>query len=292
MTKNTIFVVDDEAQRTSNEAYLSFLEAVDRAMDDTSSLVAFDCQGINLSRIGTVEIVSISIESSEDIVYLLDMGPKRDADLRQDLTKTLKCLLESQTTRKIVHDCRMDCDALFHLHGIRVNNVHDTSCYHTVLYPYQEDSSLNKTLENNGFAINSIGNRDVYKYNPAYWGSRPLTAQMKEWASGDVDKLLELARKQEDAFQMKGSSYLKKARDMSGKWATHVVNMALDTSVKCRIPTARFIGSGGSNVRSVCKRTGTVIYQDRGAVGSSWMVFYSTQDALNSVRRAMGDTVH
>jgi hypothetical protein len=82
----------------------------------------------------------------------------------------------------------MDCDALYHLHGIQVNNVHDTSCFHII-----EDSNLNNVLSCNGMSINSARDMSVYKRNPRFWCTRPLTTTMVEWASSDVKSLFALA---------------------------------------------------------------------------------------------------
>ena len=85
--------------------------------------VAFDCEGINLSRIGTVELISICFSSLK--VFLIDFGGTSDRTIQEQV----KRLFESNEIIKIIHDCRMDSDALFHRHGISLKNVHDTSCF-------------------------------------------------------------------------------------------------------------------------------------------------------------------
>eukprot|EP01068_Selenidium_serpulae_P001467 Selendium_serpulae@DN160_c0_g1_i1.p1 len=69
--------------------------------------VAFDCEGVNLSRIG-----SISIGFSNK-VFLFDVGDNPDPEV----VKEVKRLFEAPTVRKIVHDCRMDSDAMSHILG-------------------------------------------------------------------------------------------------------------------------------------------------------------------------------
>ena len=46
------------------------------------------------------------------------------------LIKWLKIILEDQNILKIIHDCRMDSDALYHHFDIKLANVHDTSAWH------------------------------------------------------------------------------------------------------------------------------------------------------------------
>ena len=96
---------------------------------------------------------------------------------------------------QIIHDCRMDSDALFHFHDIKLNNVHDTSCFRAEITG-REDENLNKVLMHNGIEQNHTRGTYVYKVNPAFCASRPLTQKIIDWASADVDRLFELATKQ------------------------------------------------------------------------------------------------
>jgi len=105
---------------------------------------------------------------------------------------------------------------------------------------------------------------------------------MIEWASSDVDKLFALA----DAQLKSISSTTKpKALAKSTKY-THVVrDMKVHTGLRVSNP-GLFIGRGGQNIKSLCKRTGTFIYQDSSKRGS-WYVFYDNDASLNTVRRSM-----
>jgi hypothetical protein len=88
-----------------------FIEAVVQSFERAESgleRVAFDCEGINLSRIGTVELISICFSSLT--VFLIDFGGTPDRIIEEHV----KRLFESNTIIKIIHDCRMDSDALFH----------------------------------------------------------------------------------------------------------------------------------------------------------------------------------
>jgi hypothetical protein len=100
---------------------------------------------------------------------------------------------------KIIHDCRMDSDALFHFYDIKLNNVHDTSCFHAEITG-REDENLNNVLMQNGIEQNHTRGTYVYKVNPAFCASRPLTQKIIDWASAEVDRLFELATKQLDCI--------------------------------------------------------------------------------------------
>jgi exonuclease 3'-5' domain-containing protein 1 len=122
-------------QDASKEDVGRFNALVEKAIGSflKKSIVAFDLEGINLSRVGTVELVTLAFgecSDGEDSVFLVDVSTKNPQG-RSERIAALKKLLESNKVKKIIHDCRMDCDALVHLHGIRVQNIHDTSIYHT-----------------------------------------------------------------------------------------------------------------------------------------------------------------
>jgi ribonuclease D len=176
-------------QFAETESGRSFIEAVEQSFERAEigpESVAFDCEGINLSRIGTVELISICFSSLA--IFLIDFGGSPDAIIKQQVQR----LFESHKITKIIHDCRMDSDALFHLHGITLQNVHDTSSYHYVITG-QEDKSLNDVLGYNRIETNEHRDKSVYQRNPNFWADRPLSNTMIDWATADVDKLFRLA---------------------------------------------------------------------------------------------------
>ncbi len=102
---------------------------------ETARRVACDCEGVNLCRLGSVEIISICFPTLD--IYLIDFG----GTVCPGILKSTTDLFKSASVIKVIHDCCMDCDALYHLHGVQVNNVHDASYFHGV-----EDSNLNDVL--------------------------------------------------------------------------------------------------------------------------------------------------
>lgn len=176
----------------------------------------------------------------------------------------------------------MDCDALHHSHGIKLNNVHDTSSYHQVLR-FREDIGLNDLLTANGVHVNDSRDKSIYRRNPAFWSERPLTEFMIQWASADVDKLLQVATMQKASAS---SSQLQRAKDLSKERSLRVPAMKLETGLLCRVNIGRFIGKGGSTLRSLQKRSNTLIYQDHER--KTWMVYYTEDSGLNAVKRALG----
>ena len=280
----TVFVVDDNAQRAGTTAATSFFAAIDRAVTGRSpTRVAFDCEGVNLSRAGTLEIVSLCFEDSAYVVYLVDLG--NAATQRQQRADALKRLFECASVTRVIHDCRMDCDALYHIHGIQLNNVHDTSCYHRVITG-TEDANLNDTLARNRLQVNVARDNQVYRNNPAFWATRPMTSRMITWASSDVEALLVLASKQTLEIN---ANQAERARTLSDTFSSSVWQMKLERSLQCRVPIGLFIGTRGANIRSLQRRSGALIYNYWApGSGEEWMVFYRDETSLSMVRRAMG----
>jgi hypothetical protein len=178
----------------------------------------------------------------------------------------------------------MDCDALFHLHDIEVKNVHDTSCFHAVITGNQ-DKNLNDVLIYNGITPNAARDKSVYKRNPAFWATRPLTKHMTEWASSDVDKLFDLEVKQLERLEER-QSQISVARAKSESNTTFARNMRVKTGLTVNSPGI-FIGRHGSNLRRLQERTGTLVYQQGGR--GIWFVYYSADKDLAEVKRAMYD---
>ena len=290
-SKKNVHIVES----ASSEEGLLFAAAVEEILqaEDASKdrMVAFDCEGVNLSRLGTVEIVSLCFDTASSghdgdddaeggskKVFLVTLGKNPDSEIVQ----LLKDLFGSERVLKVIHDCRMDADALYHCgdNKIILKNIHDTSCFHHVIFG-KEDRNLNDVLSANGLKSNAARDTSVYRRNPAFWATRPLTRQMIDWASSDVDKLLELASMQLAAVSEQG-----KIRAMAKSKAntTSARDMRVAKGMHVRNP-GYFIGKGGMNLRSLQRRTGTLVYQMR--PGDTWFVYYPTETALSAVKRKM-----
>ncbi|CAB9505259.1 exonuclease 3'-5' domain containing 1 [Seminavis robusta] len=283
-------IVDNEAQRLNSNAASAFFAAVERACRSVvPTRVAFDCEGVSLSRIGSLEVVSLCFEDDSGTAFLVDLNVSKHGATPEHNARVaaLKQLFECPTVTKIIHDCRMDCDALYHHCGISLQNVHDTSCYHTVI-TLEDAASLNTVLAYNGVSSNTTRDSTVYQRNPNFWAMRPMTAMMITWASSDVDKLLQLASRQTAILTARGLLYEANAKSMSARFAGLLPRMSVDTSLRCRPSViGKFMGTKGRNVRNLEKRSGACIYRSRGHVNMQFIVYYPDQNALSMVRRAM-----
>jgi tetrahydromethanopterin S-methyltransferase subunit F len=81
---------------------------------------------------------------------------------------------------------------------------------------------------------------------------------MIEWASNDVDKLVELADRQ---IHRMDSAGLTDARAKSSIFASQAVEMKLEQGLMVTNSIGLSIGTRGANLRSLQNRTGTLIYR-------------------------------
>eukprot|EP01064_Diplonema_japonicum_P003280 TRINITY_DN1212_c5_g1_i1.p1 TRINITY_DN1212_c5_g1~~TRINITY_DN1212_c5_g1_i1.p1 ORF type:complete len:301 (+),score=28.02 TRINITY_DN1212_c5_g1_i1:64-966(+) len=81
--------------------------------------IALDCEGIRMSREGTLELVQIGIEGKEEVLIV---------DIRTvgtEGSQVLQELFEDANVEVLMWDCRRDCDVLKHFLGMDVNNIVD-----------------------------------------------------------------------------------------------------------------------------------------------------------------------
>lgn len=278
-------VIDDDTDATTLSRYLSLIDSFAKVRDDdVFPMIAFDVEGVNLSRAGSVELVSLAL--GDNGVYLVDVGGNRSGEKYAERVASLKKLLECRDVLKVVHDCRMDSDALYHLLGIDLKNIHDTSCFHSAISNV-ENVNLNDVLTYNGLPCNRVRDTNVYKSNQRFWATRPLTRDMMEWAASDVDKLIHVALNQNEVISFaQKDQLLQESKNRS----TLIKQMALERRLTLQngTPIGLFIGRKGCNIHSLEERTGTLIFKDHTYGSSFFMVFYPTISALAAVKSAMG----
>ena len=78
--------------------------------------IALDVEGVDLSRLGLISLVQLATKNA---CFVLDVLNAKPSD---PLIRWLRALLESEVV-KVVHDCRMDSDALWHKLEIKLKNV-------------------------------------------------------------------------------------------------------------------------------------------------------------------------
>jgi len=221
--------------------------------------VAFDCEGVNLSRAGSVTLVTVGVvadDSGPPALFHFDMLAS-DSSLVTAQLAALKALFENPAVAKIIHDCRQDADVLQHFLGISLVNVRDTQKMHELLTGAGR-VNLNNTLQSYGCPINKARGGIDYNACPKYWEARPLTDAMLDYAAGDVEMLFQLwAAQKARAEGVVDDVVLKKAFEQQ-----------LDEYRGCpyaemvTVPpgcVGKVIGRGGQTIRHIQERTATCI---------------------------------
>eukprot|EP00698_Gefionella_okellyi_P017579 TRINITY_DN5164_c0_g1_i1.p1 TRINITY_DN5164_c0_g1~~TRINITY_DN5164_c0_g1_i1.p1 ORF type:complete len:321 (-),score=75.51 TRINITY_DN5164_c0_g1_i1:644-1555(-) len=183
------------------------LETLSRVAADLArcDVIGLDCEGRRLSRDGQLSLLQI-FSPAHNNVYLIDvLAPEIGLEL---LRAYLGELLSSERVLKVMHDCRQDSDALFHLAKLKLNNVFDLQMgYNAVLKQQYEAhpkytearpfkpsalpigfAKLLKTYCQQDFAEKEGVRQDMIQ-NEQYWLQRPLIADQIAYASKDVQFL-------------------------------------------------------------------------------------------------------
>lgn len=245
-----------------------------------SNDLALDVEGVDLGRRGDVSLVTIATRDNECYLFdILDCKTPDDTEI-----KFLKTLLEDACKKKIIHDCRMDSDALWHIACIQIKNVHDTSCFHTVTEAEQE-VNLNNLLKFHKIEANVVRDGNVYRQNHAFWAKRPLTEKMITWAANDVVKLFQVHDLQIQRAQDKNK--LPQCLTMSKEYCTLPCLLSVE-EISITNP-GKFIGRSGSNINSLRARTNTCIYPRGPRHENKMLVYYKNERDLQQVQRAARD---
>jgi ribonuclease D len=250
------------------------IAALDAAFLDKKELV-LDVEGVDLGRDGNLSLVSIATRQH---CYLFDILECSQQDAIIDL---LRKLLQDDSKTKIIHDCRMDSDALENIAEIKLANVHDTSCFHAVLTGSNE-INLNDLLAYHKIGVNVVRDGSVYKQNHAFWAERPLTNKMKEWAANDVLKLFQVYDLQKEMAEKMAK--MPACLEMCEQYRTFALNCKVK-EIKVK-NVGRFIGKQGSTIRALRTRTKTCIYPRGVRSESKYLVYYKDEIALKQVELA------
>eukprot|EP00026_Physarum_polycephalum_P007632 Phypoly_transcript_07697.p1 GENE.Phypoly_transcript_07697~~Phypoly_transcript_07697.p1 ORF type:complete len:427 (+),score=69.81 Phypoly_transcript_07697:48-1283(+) len=155
--------------------------------DKKNKLIAVDCEGVNLGRNGRLCLVQVATSSKAYLFDIIEGGPGIfDSGLRK--------LLESKDLLKVMHDCRLDSDALFHEHKVLLNNVFDTQVAFAIVtrgkgYSTPLPVGLNTLLKHYAHgASNEVKDhmKQAMQNDPEYWLKRPMDENALKYARQDV----------------------------------------------------------------------------------------------------------
>jgi exonuclease 3'-5' domain-containing protein 1 len=185
----------------SKQQLTAFIDSLPHCKGPNPSLYV-DLEGNNLSREGTLSLVTVLVEPRRTI-HLIDitgLGNDAFATAGSD-GRTIKQLLESAEVCKVFFDIRNDSEALYSLHGIRVQGIEDLQLMELAsrISWRKHVNGLAKCIERD--APISFGEKQRWKstkkegcrlFDPALGGSyavfdqRPLSAAMRSYCVQDV----------------------------------------------------------------------------------------------------------
>ncbi|XP_063447945.1 piRNA biogenesis protein EXD1-like [Mytilus trossulus] len=158
-------------------------------------MIAVDCEGVNLSRFGSVTLINIG---TRDLVYLIDILKIGDSVFDDGL----RSILEDSGIEKLMFDCREDADALLHIHKVKLNGVLDVQILevnnriHVYRNGYTKIRSLKHCLEEyvkDDTLLNAkLQGRSSMSVSSNIWKERPLDENMLKYASVDILGLFKL----------------------------------------------------------------------------------------------------
>jgi hypothetical protein len=251
-------------------------------------VIAFDAEGVNLSRLGDMTVVSIGVRVLQSVhVFLFDMITD-DSELKAAQTVVLKAILEDSSVEKIVHDCRQDSDALFTQANITLTNVFDSSIYVMRANKLERRLNLNNSLKLHDCLINA--NRDethnIYKDNPSFWNTRPLTPFMVQYASKDVASLFDLRDKLLVLLaETQSTEDFITIQTESNNAITEYRGLTLYELVP--VPPGCIgciIGKGGAGIAKIEKRSGAMLSC---CLEDSFLVLADNQSKINKAKHEM-----
>src|SRR4051812_1927671 len=94
----------------------AFLEAVTEL--NRAQEIAFDTEGVHLSRTGSLTLASFLVLGRPAVLYLIDVQVLGAQRVFSQQLPSLKAVLENPNITKVTFDCRTDSDALFHQFGV------------------------------------------------------------------------------------------------------------------------------------------------------------------------------
>jgi predicted RNA-binding protein YlqC (UPF0109 family) len=233
-------------------------------------VIAVDVEGVDLGRNGKVSLISIC---DNNMTFIFDVLDKSNDD---PLILFLKSVLENECIVKVIHDCRMDSDALFFHFDIDMQNVHDTQCWHNLISK-QKECNLNDMLVYYNKHPNVFRDAGKYMVDHEFWAIRPLSDELKSWAVGDISLLLDVHQSQVKSLpwllgQAASNESLLKTRNMKIK-EIQVQNVGI------------FIGKQGRNIKKLKEDTGTLIYPVDKRIYKKYRVYYNSEEDFQKVLR-------
>ena len=194
-----------------------------------AKVIAYDCEGVRLSRTGKITLLQIAIPKKIFLIDVMTIGGK---EVFTD--GGLKDIIESEEILKLAYDVRMDSDALFHQHDVVLKNVLDLQLLDIAIRRaaggiVEHLPSLSKTVSRRLTNVEILVCEDLKKrvknmYTSVedgdLWARRPLIDDARRYAALDAWVLMKL----DQAMRPNGTTAPHLFPGFDEKWNERVLN--------------------------------------------------------------------
>ena len=171
---------------------------------------AVDCEGVSLSRKGTLSIITVA---TEEKAYIFDVHKLGQAVFSAGLAE----ILEDKSQEKLMFDCRQDSDALWHQFRVKLTGVLDLQLFEVI---YRRESTSRRPRERNNirrsqrtdeveringfrrclelyvadlnYVIVKGKGGDIFKRDTEVWKKRPLAEVLLQYCVVDTKAMFNL----------------------------------------------------------------------------------------------------
>ncbi|PVD34404.1 hypothetical protein C0Q70_05676 [Pomacea canaliculata] len=161
------------------------------------AVIAVSFEGVSMGRSG--KLCWLLMASRDEIVFfdILSMG-------KEAISAGIGDLLESSLVLKVIHDCRLPSDLLYHQYNIKLNNVFDTQVASAFVYRLQNGGDFPRYVESLGQCLLyylklkkadihiMLVRRHCQEEDEKVWMLRPVPANVSDAAKKHVCHLLTL----------------------------------------------------------------------------------------------------
>ena len=194
-----------------------------------AKVIAYDCEGVRLSRTGKITLLQIAIPKKIFLIDVMTIGGKEVF-----IDGGLKDIIESEEILKLAYDVRMDSDALFHQHDVLLKNVLDLQLLDIAIRRaaggiVEHLPSLSKTVSRRLTNAEILVCEDLKKrvknmYTSVedgdLWARRPLIDDARRYAALDAWVLMKL----DQAMRPNGTTAPHLFPGFDASWNERVLN--------------------------------------------------------------------
>jgi hypothetical protein len=173
----------------------------------THDRIAFDTEGVNLSRTGDLTIATMQglggVVQKESPIYIIDVLVLTSEKVFSKESPSIRSILEDSSVTKVTFDCRSDSDALYHQHGVSLVGAFDLQIFDQAVRIHKGElppkrnefickggipflPSMEKVVQRYSIETSVQKSRAPHLANMNVWKQRPLTTESIEYAANDV----------------------------------------------------------------------------------------------------------